>query len=365
MKFPNEEKTNQILKYSIIVALIVGTFYLAAAHVFPIIVNISKVALPLILPFILGAILAVLLEPAIAFFATKMRGNRGLATITVLTLTVVALVGALAGLIAKLVIEITNFAVRLPNVSENIDEWAVIIESFYNDFIGTVIDAETLESTISSVITYLTDFAYVVLDALIAFVQGTPLVILIILFTLIATYFFCKEKDSFINFVMRLFPVKNRGQVLEVWESSMRAFSGYIRATLILMLITTILTIVGLTIVNSEYAVSLGILTGIVDVLPIFGPAAVLVPLAIYSYLKNGLAAGIGVLVVYIVVTLVRNLSQPKLVSDNIGLHPLWTLLAIFVGLQLWGFLGMILFPIFLVVIKSAISAFKNEKSEN
>ncbi|HHW60769.1 MAG TPA: AI-2E family transporter, partial [Syntrophomonadaceae bacterium] len=96
---------------------------------------------------------------------------------------------------------------------------------------------------------------------------------------------------------------------------------------------------------------------GLFDILPILGPGTIFVPWVIWEFMSGRAGMGISLLIVYIIISAVRQFLEPKVVGDNIGLHPLLTLISLYVGLQLGGLVGMILGPIILVILIASYRA--------
>ena len=107
-------------------------------------------------------------------------------------------------------------------------------------------------------------------------------------------------------------------------------------------MITFIETLIGFLILGIDYALILSFLAAFMDVLPIIGVSVVYIPLAIYHFLIGNTFIGIGILVLLVLVTVVRQILEPKLISTTLDIHPILTLAAIFIGIKVYGFIGMI-----------------------
>ena len=117
------------------------------------------------------------------------------------------------------------------------------------------------------------------------------------------------------------------------------------------MLLTFAIVLVGFLIIGIENAVGVAILVSLVDLLPILGIGTVMVPWAIFSFAIGEHVRGVGLLVLFVVAVVIRELAEPKIVGENLGIHPLITLIAIYSGYALFGFVGLILFPVIAVLI--------------
>ena len=106
-----------------------------------------------------------------------------------------------------------------------------------------------------------------------------------------------------------------------------------------------------------DYALSLSLAVAAVDLLPVLGTGTVLIPWGIFSLLTKNFRLGFGLLILYALLTVVRQISEPRVLGQSLGIHPILTLVAIYGGLRLAGVWGMLLFPLALVIIKGLISA--------
>ena len=132
-----------------------------------------------------------------------------------------------------------------------------------------------------------------------------------------------------------------------------KALFGFVRAQLILISLTTVLVIIGLLLLRAPYAIIIGLLIGLVDLMPYLGTGAVFIPWIIIVLLDGNYAFGIGLAILYTVIIIGRHLLEPKIYSSSFGINPLVTLMCIFVGLKLFGFIGLIIGPIAFLVLLS------------
>ena len=129
--------------------------------------------------------------------------------------------------------------------------------------------------------------------------------------------------------------------------------TGYLKAYLLIMLLTFTEVFIGLTILGVDYALIISVVVAIVDVLPILGTGTVLIPWAIFCFITHNTSLGVGLLILYAVVLVVRQLAEPKIVGNTLGLHPLATLASIYLGIKFLGFGGIFIGPIAAMLIKS------------
>ena len=122
---------------------------------------------------------------------------------------------------------------------------------------------------------------------------------------------------------------------------------GYI----LLMLITFTELTIGLLLIGQSNAILLAAIICVIDILPVLGTGAVVIPWALISLFTGNILEAIGLILMYIVITIIRNFLEPKVIGNQVGLHPLITLLSMFCGLRLLGFVGLFGFPLTLIVL--------------
>ena len=130
------------------------------------------------------------------------------------------------------------------------------------------------------------------------------------------------------------------------------------------MLITFLQTLLGLLFLGYEFALIIALLVSFVDALPVLGPGAVFVPWIIREIVSKNIRNALGLVILYIFITAARQILQPKIVSVNVGIHPLEAILAIYIGLKVFGVLGVFIGPILLVIIKAFVRGWKKHSKE-
>lgn len=134
------------------------------------------------------------------------------------------------------------------------------------------------------------------------------------------------------------------------------ALRAYAKTYFILFIMTFAMLYAGLLALGREYALSIAFITAVLDVLPLIGTGIVLVPWAIFLILGGQSATGIGMLVLFLLINLSHRVAESKLISSEFGIHPLLSLAAMYVGMSLFGFFGMISLPVMLLVLRELFS---------
>ncbi|HHV61547.1 MAG TPA: sporulation integral membrane protein YtvI [Firmicutes bacterium] len=312
-----------------------------------------KYVLPYIAPFIIALILAAIIDPAVNLLERRLRLARGLAVLIVmfvltLCLAVFIVVGA-----SRLYLEIENLVRALPgydvSLSKMIDNIIREIERFYHGLPAPVISAIELNRY---------KFYQAVersLLGVLSFAVSLPSVGFILVVAFIATYFISRDKEMLVEFMFRLLPSALRAKAGGTRAEVIGATMGFLRAQVILISFTVIISIIGLTIARVPYAWLLGILAGILDPIPIVGPGTIMVPIMIYDILVDRLGAAIVLALTMVAMFIVRRIAEPRVVAAGVGMHPLAVLVAIYVGIQLLGPGGFILGPLVAILLKALV----------
>lgn len=346
--------------------------YRALRFIFVIVGTIVSVYLLLLTakytyPFIIGICLAFLMNPFITFLMGKLRFPRTLAVLV----SMLILIALIAGLITFLVIETVAGATYLSDVlPKHLDNMVILIQEFfqvhilpmYEKIISLFNNLETgqqdtilsnIENMGSNIGTTLTTIIQATLGFVPKFIAWLPGAGTGAIFTLLATFFIAKEWNKLLTKTQQVLPAKTLHNIRKVILELEQALFGFIRAQLTLISMTTLIVLIGLLILRIEFAITIALITGFVDLLPYLGTGFVFVPWMIYALLTGNLSLALGLAILYTIVIVQRQVMEPKILSSSIGLDPLATLIAIFVGFKTLGFLGLILGPIVLVIIRT------------
>lgn len=343
--------------------LVIGIVVLAFLAFF----YLSKVTYP----FLIGLIIAFLINPVVNLFEKKARMPRTLAIL----LALIIVFALFAGLITLLIAEIVSGANYLAKVvPEHLDTLINYIEKiaaaqiipFYNNLTSMfskldVGQQDTIMLNIQNVGKKIGSTVGTFIQNLFGNIPNIlswfPNAATVLIFSLLATFFISKDWQKLGGFGERLLPERAKASGRTVFTDLKKALFGFIRAQLTLISITAVIILIGLLILRVDYAITIALIAGIVDILPYLGTGVVFVPWIIYEIIAGDMGMGIGLGVLYLIVLVQRQIMEPKILSSNIGLDPLATLIALFVGFKTIGFLGLIVGPVTLVVITTLYRA--------
>lgn len=196
-------------------------------------------------------------------------------------------------------------------------------------------------------------------DAAMTVAGWLPGAFIFITVTLLACYYFSADDGrlgrSAAQAITRMTPAGLRDHLPPLGRRLRRLGRQYLRACLLLGLLTFAQMFIGLALLRIPYAFILAFLIALVDFLPLLGTGIILIPWAAVSLLLGEIKLGIGLLVLYAVSSVIRQILEPKLIGEGLGLHPLLSLVAMYAGLRLFGVWGMILAPLVTAGIKSVV----------
>lgn len=310
------------------------------------------------LPFIIGWIIAAIANPLVQFFEKKFRIMRK-ASSAVVIIAVIALI-ILGGyfLVVKLLEAGIGFVTILPQLWENLEgdfreigeNLSVIYDGFPADVKENIARiGEEMDGYIAGLVGTI---GTPTVNAVGNFAKNIPGMVIHVIMCILSAYFFIAEKESIGQFWQRCIPKSVREKWRIVLDSLRNAVGGYFKAQLKIELWIFLLLLLGFILLRIPYAPLVAVLIAVLDFLPFFGTGAVMIPWAIIKILSADYEMAIWLLVIWGVGQLVRQIIQPKIVGDSVGIAPLPTLVLLFIGYKCASVLGMILaVPIGMIVI--------------
>ena len=317
------------------------------------------------LPFLIAFVISLMMEPAIKKIMQKLKISRKISSIIMFIIVFGTILGLLIWGISTIVSETSNLLSSFNDYYEKIyNQIQNLIKSI--DFNKLNISKEIMQifqdttfSLLQKGSTYLQNF----LSQLIKFVTSIPEIAIYFAVTILALYFICTDKIYMIDELEHHLPERWVKEMAVHLKQITKTLGGYLKAQLTLIFISFIISLIGLYImhfaglkVGFPLLIALGI--GFVDALPILGSGTVMIPWAIISGLNGELALGISIIVLLIIMSVTRQFIEPKIVSGNIGIHPIFTIIAMYTGFKLIGIWGMFVGPILLIILKNIFGDF-------
>ncbi|AXF57612.1 sporulation integral membrane protein YtvI [Salicibibacter kimchii] len=316
-------------------------------------------------PFIIAAIIAWGLSPLLKYLKIKLRFPSTLASFVALLVGISLLGGIITGITFLMIYGFRQFGEQLPRW---IEQGAEQLQQIFNETILpvwtemtgffdnlTAAQQETMHQGITQlgnqIGNILGNVGQAIADGVGNIFTAIPTVLLVIIFVLLAIYFMGKDAGAIKVGLQRRIPAFVQAKfVMFMQQVRVRVF-GFIRAQLILMFITSVIVLVGLLVLGTENALMLAIIIGVAEILPYLGTGTILIPWAVYSFITGEIFMGIALSILYIVVVIVRQSIEPKVLSVSMNVNALSVLFSLFIGLQLFGIIGLFIGPALLVVI--------------
>lgn len=307
------------------------------------------------LPFIIAWAMAFFVRPVAAFLSAHLhlpeRPTR--AALSLLALS------ALGSLLVFLVLRVgTEIVAFFSGIGEN-EKLLDIISGILDPPLGKLGDGEIfaeLEEKLSSAIgDMISSLISGISGYITAFVSRIPGVFIFLVTLIIASVYFAYDLERINASVRRVLPPKIEKSVVSFKEKTLKTALVYFRSYLILMLMTFGIILAGLLILRVKYALMLAVVIALLDVLPVIGVGTVLIPWSVFCFISSDARLGIGLLVLFAVNALIRQFAEPKIVGRSLGMHPLLTLVLLYFGYSFLGIAGILLMPVFAVVLKSLL----------
>lgn len=321
----------------------------------------------LVLPFLLALLLAFGTRRLTLRFSARTGCPQKASAVIVTLFALVLLALFVFVLCNRLVLEAQNLLEFLARDSDDPEGRIAQVISFFKNlwgrlpFLSHLAHAELLTELLGDPEAYLVgqlqEFLSGVASSLAAFAGGVlrrlPRVLFFLVITVISCFYFAVEYEAVARALTGLLPQRLRA-LWPAWrDRAAEAAKRYLRAYLLLFLLTLVELSVGFFLLRVGYPFLLALLTAFLDILPVLGVGIVLVPFAVFSLVTGDIARGIGLLVLYAVITVVRQIAESHLVGKSLGLHPILMLVFFYVGLGLFGVAGVLLGPVLAMLVKA------------
>ena len=322
-------------------------------------------------PFIAGFIIAWLLyKPSMALSRKAHLPRRITSMIVAVVFYAIVFIAALSAGV-QVISAIENLVPQIPRLYaqvvlpyanelfEQLDIWMADVDPAVADVVERM--ATSLFNNMQSFVSSLPVMAVRLVSGI---VTGMPNVILSVVLTVISTFFISQDYERVLGFLKSCLPAAIRDRVGETVVTGVDSIRKILGSYILIMIMSFGELSVGFLLMNVPYAVGVALLVAVIDIMPVLGTGLVLIPWAIIAAVLGSYKMAAGVAALYVIMLAVRNVVEPKLVGNQMGLHPLVTLIAMFVGLQLFGLAGLFGFPIALSLYFKMVKRSQNIKAE-
>ena len=320
------------------------------------------------MPFLIAFVISLMIEPGIKYLMKKTKLSRKMSSIIIFVLVFSIIIGSVTWGIVSLISESTNLLQTLnlyidrtyTQIQDVIGKMNISKVSISNNVANLIQDASKEVLFKSS--TWITGF----LTKLISVITSIPSIAIYVVITILSVYFVCTDRIYILDFMEYHISKKWVQKIgVHIREITIK-LGGYLKAEAILILVSFIISLVGLYIfkfvgMNVRYPLLIALGIGFVDALPILGSGSVMAPWAVMEALNGDIQLGIAIIVLWIIMSIVRQFLEPKIVSGKIGIHPIFTLIAMYTGFKVIGVMGMLVGPIVLIILKSVFASVLEE----
>lgn len=312
------------------------------------------------MPFVFAFVVAALLQKPLKWLVKISKGSRKFFSVCLVVLMVLVLAGIVALVGWRLVVWAIGFLGDKQNIQmiqTAINDIGEVIQQFLTRVTTELPDGtvDSLTEGISSLSAQLGQLVTSSLSAAASFALDLttklPSVLLSFIIWIVASVFLTIDYHQVTGFFLRQLPDRHADLVIQIRELFSHTLFKLFKAYALLMFITFVELSVGFLILGVKHAFLIAALVAIVDILPVLGTGTILIPWALISLISGQFGMAIGLVILYIVITVVRNIVEPRLVSYQIGLNPLVTLFCMYLGLQVAGIAGMFLFPVTMMIV--------------
>lgn len=315
------------------------------------------------MPFLIAFIISLIIEPAIRFIMRKTKLTRKTSSIIIFIIVSTIIIGGVVWGIISLISEASNL---LQGLNGYVEKAYILFQNFNNQFDFSKIHlpdeiASIIQNSTGGLINTVSNWIRNSLTGILNIITSIPTIAIYFVITIMALYLICVDKVYILDQIEHHFPKKWVFKLGTHIRELTKTLGGYLKAEVTLIFVSFIISLIGLYILkfakfNIEFPLLMALFIGFVDALPILGSGTVMVPWAIISALNGDLKLGIAIIVLFAIMSTVRQFIEPKLVSKHIGTHPIFTLIAMYTGFKFIGVIGMIVGPIVLIIIKNVFA---------
>ena len=320
---------------------------------------VLRYALPMLAPFVIGAAIAYLLRFPIRFLHRKAKlPYKGAAILVVLlffgligTALVLAGVKAINWLVDAINLLPTMYTTHaLPFFAEVTQNLEKIFIDLDPDTLSTL--ENLAQKALDSAGNLISSLSGTAVSALSGAAVSIPGLFIKLVLLIISTFFIAIDYETIKAFLVRQLDEKTHNLLWEIKNYVGGTLWVCIRSYAIIMTLTFVELSIGLSIVKIDHAVIVALLIAIFDILPVLGTGGIMIPWTVLTAIQGDFRLSLGLLIIYIVITIIRNIIEPKIVGGQLGLHPVVTLSSMFAGAQLFGVIGLFGFPIGLSLLR-------------
>ena len=314
-------------------------------------------------PFTLALFISIIIRPLVRFLMNKLKFSKKTASIISIVTFLIVFFGLIGILSLKFFGEIYKLSQNLNNYSSDVQNlWTENVKKVYT-YLGNFPAGfnDQLNNTINSFVSKGSVKLGSFINGVISFVTSIPTLILYIVITILSTFFMILDRDEILSYLEHQLPKSWLDKVFNIKTEMFTVLVSYLKAQAILGSICLIESLILLNLLaflkfDVPYPLLMSIIICIADILPILGAGTILIPWSVLSFATGNIKLGIGLLISYLIIMSVRQMLEPKLISQNLGVHPLITLISMYSGFKVFGVSGFLIGPVVMIILKNVFS---------
>lgn len=330
-----------------------------------------KLTILFLYPLLLAVLISFVIDPFVTFFEERLKFPRFIATIIVIIVMFLIIIGILLLVITEVFQGTTYLADKVPAqfqvfihfVEEMLNTKILPLYHKIISFFHALDPSQQI--TINENIKHFTNqIALTGANLLQSVLLKIPVVlsflpnsITVFMFTVLATILITNDLSGLKQAVQKVTPSSARSSAKQIFHHIKKAFSGFIKAQLILVFITASIIFIGLLFLGVDHVLTIVLIAMVLDLIPFIGTGVIFVPWIIYLFITANYSMTISLTILYMIIIISRQILEPKILSSNMGIHPLAALIGLFISIQLWGLIGLLIAPVMLVLLNALYQA--------
>lgn len=328
-----------------------------------------KYIIPFFMPFLIGFLMSIILKPISKVICKKSNINCKVCGTLVVIITYIFLIFLICIIGSKIIEAIQSFYGSSNSIYEN---YILPYISKINEFIITIISQilPNLTDQTNEIIKIVTDglnqtistLSHSIIIWIAKIGMSIPNFLIGLMFAIMSSIFISSDYNNIVLRITKLLPKNKRTLIFQTKMYAIKTITKYTKAYLILMFLTFIQLVVGFFLIRIENPIGIAALVSICDAIPIIGSGIIILPWCLILLTTGNLKLGLELIILNVIVGILHSFLEPKILGNQLGIHPLLTLMSVYVGIKLFGFLGVIFVPI---IIQIALSLYKSKNQEN
>ncbi len=343
-------------KLSIYIKIIINFLLVIAIALFMFLV--LPRLLSFFMPLIIGWIVSLIANPLVRFLDKRVKLLRKHSSFIIIVTVILLIVGIMTVLSLVIFKEAKELADNLPVIMENAREKFTGVTEYISEKTRTMPGSvrNAIDKTITGIGNYINNFTSndntITINRVGLYAKNVAEGFLYVIITILSAYFFTACKDELAAGFKKHLPESIINYWRLIFHNFKTAFGGYFKAQFKIMLILIVIMFAGFEILQVSYSFLIALGIAFLDFLPVFGTGTILWPWALIDVISGNYIRAVSLIAIYLICQIIKQILQPKMVGDSIGLHPLATLIFLFTGYKLYGVLGMIIgIPVGMVIV--------------